>query len=269
MIEKESMMFDNLFTKKYVIIKNVSDSTIDGTKCRLVEYAMDYGNMSVSEAVSYGISLDMPKHFDWKICHTNKLPIYKSFVYTYKGVRYEYTLKVNELSEAKEIEKPENISEDAYNLLIEEMQAQGSFSNCFSTASIDEKEKCISKTAFEYKTPKLCKLAGNQRDPCIVRLVPFIKNEGLCSEIESADFRDDCYIEMAGATKNSSYCEKVKIEEKVKQCLEAAKIKNEAINTSSTNTTNKSNETENNKTENNNNEINETLRKILEQVENS
>ena len=286
MIEKESAMFDNLFTKKYVVIKNVSDSTIDGVKCRLVEYAIDYNNMSVSEAASYGISLDMPKHFDWEICQTPKLPIYKSFVYTYKGVEYDYTLKAKELSEAREIAKPENLSEGAYSLLIDEMQAQGSLSNCFSM-NTTEKEKCISKTAFEYAMPELCKLAGNQSDACIVRLVPFVKDEGLCAEVKSTDFKDDCYIEMAGATKNSSYCEKVRAEAKVEQCLEAAKIKNETtetttgFNNSSANTTNTTNETaatnetgitnESNTSGNasgsESNKSNEIAKKILEQLE--
>lgn len=220
-IKKEEELFAKvLFPNRLITIKNVSEEEVDGKKCVIVEYSIDYTNMSVTDAARYGFSLNMPKHFDWKLCYADGIPIYKRVVYAYEGVDYEAKITIREFAGPSEITIPENLSEDAYGLFNSEIEAQQTLSACFEK-SREEKDKCVSLLAFRLYMPSLCELAGSQTDQCIIRMMPYLKNESWCLQMNYSGYRDDCYIELAGAWKNRTYCDYLVNQSKLELCLNA------------------------------------------------
>ncbi len=221
-IKKEEELFAKvLFENGLITIKNVSEREADGKKCTMVEYSIDYTNMSIADAEKYGFSPNMPKRFDWKLCHADGIPVYKRVAYAYNGVDYEAEITVREFSAPSEIAMPENLSEDAYGLFDSEIEAQQTLSACFER-SREERESCVSMLAFRLYMPSLCGLAGSQADQCIIRMMPYLKNESWCLLMSDSGYRDDCYIELAGAWKNSTYCDYLANQSKLELCLNAS-----------------------------------------------
>jgi len=241
--DRESGLFDEFFPKGVVSIKKVGWEEIEGKKCRMVEYSIDYTNLSVADATRYGIPLSMPRHFEWQICQADNMPVYKHMVYSYNGVEYDTRISIKEFSSPIEIIMPAELDESAYELFYDEIAAQQSLSGCFSKP-VSEREKCVSLAAFTLYKPSLCKSAGSQADTCIIRLMPYLKDENWCAQITGLDYKDDCYTELAGALKNSSYCERIANASKVDFCLNVSAVVLPPVNATegSANETGKSNE---------------------------
>ncbi|MEM3422289.1 MAG: hypothetical protein QXF35_03195 [Candidatus Bilamarchaeaceae archaeon] len=270
-IEKERTMFDEFFSKGYVVIKKVEETTKYGKKCIAVNYVIDYTNMSVSDATKYGISLDIPKYFEWSICEADGIPFYKEFTYSHKGVEYKNEFLIKEFGKPSQIIVPENLTDDAYSLLVTEMQVQNTFAECFTKTSKQDKEKCISLFAFKIANPSFCLLAGDESDRCIVRLIPYIKDESWCQKVQDSDFKDDCFIEVAGALKNSSYCQNITNAKKIEFCMNVS-VQNQSVKVEEEGHSNENQSQSNssiNTSKTNSSDHPEIIKRILDEIENS
>ncbi|MFH1221888.1 MAG: hypothetical protein V1492_02260 [Candidatus Micrarchaeota archaeon] len=207
---KEQFMFESLFQKGFVKINDVTDATVDGHKCRMVTYEIDYSYMTVDQAGEFGITPTSPKHFYWKICADSKLVYYKYFNYTYNGLPNDWEFKLVQFGPQDDINPPQNLSEDSYQLLIEEMQNKGAFTNCFRQLG-DDKDHCVAISALNLLEPRVCALAGGRTDRCYMSLMPLLLNESICTLIQDANFKDDCYIELAGGKRTGATAARLQI----------------------------------------------------------
>jgi len=219
MIESENSMINDLFEGGYIQINSVTDSEVNGHACKMVEYVIDYRDMSLSEAGKYGISPSSPKYFEWQLCADDEKVYYKYFTYTYGGKLHEWEFTLEEFGDAPEIEAPEDLMEGAYGILVEQMEKKGELTSCLNTETGSEKDRCIAKVALDVYSEELCGIAGDRRDRCLVSLMPYLLDESICEKITDQGFADDCYIELAGGKKDSSYCDNLVNESKVELCM--------------------------------------------------
>jgi putative hemolysin len=225
----DSLMESNLeqmdyFTEKgYVKFSpELTEKTVNGHRCTEVSYVTDLTNITAGESIRFGISLTSPKVFSWNMCIDNKTGIAytKHFNYSYVGRQHSWDFELidYEWYTTRQVIPPENITEGAYDVLLEESEWKNQLQGCYSGEE-DEKDRCVALLALQLKMKSLCDLAGERRDRCLVSVVPLTLDESICSEITDAGYRDDCYIEMAGGTKNSSYCSYITNSSKIELCM--------------------------------------------------
>jgi len=269
-IANENRMINELFNGGYIKINSVSDEEINGHSCRMVNYVIDYRDMSLTEAGKYGISPSSPKYFEWQLCADDEKVYYKYFTYTYGGKLNEWEFTLYEFTDASDIEAPETLEEGAYSILVEQMEKKGELTSCLNQKAGDERDRCIAKIALDIYSEELCGITGDRRDRCLISLMPFLLDEAICEKIIDASFKDDCYIEMAGGKKDSSYCENIVNESKTDLCTDVSREdygmdyepeSNETmVNETMTNVTVDINETE---------DTDSIIEDIFEQIENS
>lgn len=264
----EYNMMNNLLAGGYVTVHGITDATFNGKKCRMVSYAIDYSNMTITEAEKYGITSDAPKHFEWKVCVDNqtRMVYYKYFDYVYSGVPYYWEFKLSQLGSPEAITAPAGLSDAGYPLLVDEMQHKAELVNCFRLTG-DDKDKCVAGIALNLVNKNLCEAAGARRDRCLVSITPFLKDASVCTSIQDSSFKEDCYIEMAGATKNSSYCGQVTTPAKLELCMNASKIIPVDNSTIVANTTLPANASGNTSTYGNSSATNTYIQDLLNQLE--
>lgn len=203
------------------------DPTLGGTSvnnhpCMEITYALDFSNMSVTEAARFGVSSTTPNAFNWSMCVDNATGYLweKSFNYTYAGMLHTFTVDmVSYNSVPPAITAPENLSGDAITPLLAEKDQQVQMANCYTTKQGDALDECLATFALNNHRKDLCEFAGGRRDRCLVSLVPVTRDVGICPTIISPSYKDDCYIELAGAYKNSSWCGNVQNASKTDFCM--------------------------------------------------
>jgi hypothetical protein len=192
-----------------ILDPSLRNGSIGGHRCTVVSYLLDFGNMSVDEAATFGVSSTTPKTFNWSVCVDNATGYLrgKSFNYTYGGMlhSYEYDL-VSYAPASSPITPPQDLSGDVMTPLLGEMNLQLQMANCYTTKQGDALDECIATFALNNNNKALCEFAGGRRDRCLVAFVPVTRDVSICPAIESQPYKDDCYIELAGAYKNSSWC---------------------------------------------------------------
>ena len=214
----------------YVIFSNmIEEKTVNGHRCTEISYVTDLRNLTMGEAERFGIPLNAPKVFSWNLCIDNNTGIAysKHFNYSYQGKQYysDFELLDYEWYTNKKVVPPENITEGAYDVLLEESEWKSQLQGCYIGAE-SEKDRCISMIALQLKIKSLCDLAGERKDRCLVSVVPFILDESVCTEITDSAYKDDCYTEMAGGTKNDSYCSMIVNATKVEFCMNISQPEN-------------------------------------------
>lgn len=203
-----------------------SPGTVEGRPCTLVSYALDFSNMTVDEASRFGVGMNTPRAFSWRMCIDNSTGYVweRSFNYTAAGSQHGYTSTMLSFSPgpAAIAPPPENLTGDVVDILLEEKEQQIRLANCYLSKQGDELDRCIASIALDIRMKGLCDYAGGRRDRCLVSLVPVTKDEGLCKAIESVSYRDDCLIELAGAFRNSTWCSSLQNASKTEFCLGVA-----------------------------------------------
>lgn len=264
----EEVRVDELFDGGYLKINNVENDEINGHACRLVEYVIDYREMSITEAERYGISPSSPKYFEWQICADDEKVYYKYFTYTYGGNLHEWEYTLFELDDAEVIEAPAELEQGAYDVLVEQMVKKGELTDCLNNEKGAERDRCVANVARDVYSEELCEVAGDRRDRCLVSLMPFLLDEAICEKIVDQSFADDCYIEMAGGNKDNSYCDSILNESKIDICMNVSRedygmdyeIEEEMNETAV-------NETETNESSGESTETSEIIQEIFEQIE--
>lgn len=197
------------------------EKSVGGHACTEFSYSFDFTNISLYDASRFGIGTSTPKQFRWVMCADNATgEVYEKHVtYSQNGVDHEneFTLLSSEWGTARAISAPENLSEGAVELLMEEKLRQNTLSGCYQKSG-DERDRCVALLALDLRNRDMCGLAGGRKDRCLVSLVPFLREAGICTEISDQSFRDDCYIEMGGATGDESYCGMISEQEKKDYC---------------------------------------------------
>ncbi len=227
-IESESRKITAFLEKGYLTLSpETPEKTVSGKTCNEVNYAIDYTNMTVSEASNYGVSPYGPRRFEFAICVNNKtgLAHSKYFNYTYQGIfhEWEFQLLDADWSPSEEIAPPENLTEGAYDIILEEAGWQNELRSCFDRTE-ESRDKCVHDLAITLKMKGVCELAGERRDWCLVSVVALSPDETICPEITNAAYRDDCYVEIAVATKNQDYCSMVADAAKKEDCINASTV---------------------------------------------
>lgn len=222
-IANEEVRVDELFKGGYLKINSVEDGEVNGNTCRMVNYVIDYREMSITEAEKYGISPSSPKYFEWQICADDEKAYYKYFTYTYGGNLHEWEYMLYELDDAEAIEPPVELEQGAYTVLVEQMEKKGELTNCLNNEKGAERERCVANVALDIYSEELCEVAGERRDRCLISLMPFLLDEAICEKIVDESFADDCYIEMAGGKKDDSYCDNIMDESKIEMCMNVSR----------------------------------------------
>lgn len=227
-MEEEIGRLDYFLEKGYLVFSpETPEKTVNGKKCDEVSYVIDYTEMTVSEATRYGISLSAPRFFEFSFCVDNAtdLAYRKYFNYTYQGMFHEWSFELlgADWSPAEEITPPENLTEGAYDLLLEEKGWQAQLQNCLSYTG-ESRDECMHELALTLKNKKICEMAGERRDWCLVTVVGLTADETICPTIVNASFKDDCYIEVAGNKKDSSYCSMIVDSEKAEYCMNVSQV---------------------------------------------
>ncbi len=209
-IERNAEQMDYFMEKGYVIFSpEVTEKTVSGRGCAEINYVTDLTNITVGEADRFDISLSSPRVFSWTMCIDNRTgeAYHKRFNYTYQGRPHywEFTLIDHEVYTNKQVIPPENITEGAYDVLLEESEWKSQLQRCYSNEP-SGKDRCIANIGLQLKMKSVCELAGERRDRCLVSIVPLTLDETICPTITDAGYRDDCYVELGGGTKNDSYC---------------------------------------------------------------
>jgi hypothetical protein len=193
-----------------------------GDSCTQISYVIDYTNATFEEMSRFGIVLGGPSHFETTTCIENQTgEIFESFFnYTFLGKlrTNRFVLISSDFDSAPLIIVPTNLSSGAVDVLLDENNYKTQLVSCYLKSS-SEQEKCIAMLALQMKNTDLCDHAGSRRDRCLVSIVPITKDTGICSKINSADYKDDCYIELGGAYKNSTWCDNVVDSTKKQFCL--------------------------------------------------
>ena len=222
MTNEEGVVKD-LFSGGYLVINDVTDDEINGHACRMISYVIDYREMTVSEAGRYGIGPGSPKYFEWQICADDEKAYYKYFTYTHGGKLHEWEFTLSELEEDASIGAPEELTEGAYDILVEQMSKKGELTNCLNNMAGEDRDRCVAKVALDIMSEELCEVARDRRDRCLVSIMPFLLDETICEKIIDESFGDDCYIEMSGGMKDNSYCDNIVNESKIELCMDVAR----------------------------------------------
>ncbi len=222
-IEMNMEQMDYFMENGYVEFSPVLvNKTVNGHGCTEISYVTDLTNLTVGEAARFSISPTSPKVFSWNMCIDDKTGIAysKHFNYSYRGKQYywDFELIDYEWYTNKQITPPENLTEGAYDVLLEESEWKNELQRCYS-GDEEDKDRCISLVALQLKMKSICDLAGERRDRCLVSIVALTLDESICMDISDAGYKDDCYIEMAGGTKNSTYCSMIANSSKVELCM--------------------------------------------------
>jgi hypothetical protein len=200
----------------------LAPKAVEGKACTSLAYALDFSNMSISEAARFGVGITTPKVFSWEMCVDNATgyAVQKSFNYTYEGIPHSYLFTlVSYVPQPAPIAAPENLSGDVITPLLNEKEQQIRMANCYTSKQGDELDKCLATIALDNRRKDLCEYAGGRRDRCLVSIVPVTRDQAICAAIASDSYRDDCYIELAGAYKNSSWCASVRNTSKTDFCM--------------------------------------------------
>ncbi len=221
-----------LMDKGYLTLDpSVTDSSAGSNPCRMINYTIDYSNLSLDEAAKFSIGSSSPKVFHLSSCVDNAsgLPYFSNLSYVdNQNVSHISTVSVVSFSKgAGPIVPPQNETGDAVGVLSAEKQQQINLATCFTSKTGPDREKCVSDLSLNLLRKDLCDLAGSRRDRCLVQLVPLTKDTTICTEISDPSFKDDCYVELAGAYKDSSWCAQIVDTSKLPECQDAAKPKNE------------------------------------------
>ncbi len=228
-----------LIDKGYLtMVPGVTESSVGSNPCRLINYTIDYRNLTLDEAAKFSIGSSSPKLFYLSSCIDNAtgLPYLSTLSYQdNQGVSHNSSVTVLSFrNSANPIMVPQNETGDAVGILSAEKEQQINLASCFTNKTGADREKCVSDLSLNLHRKDLCDLAGSRRDRCLVQLVPLTKDQTICAAISDPSFKDDCFVELAGAYKDSSWCAQIVDTTKLPECQDAAKPKNE---TNMTNTT--------------------------------
>ena len=226
-IEKNRMDINYLLTWGYISLDpEVKNRTIGNKDCAGIEYTLDFSDISLSEAARFGISSTSPRLFMRTMCINNDTgSIYEETLdYTFEGIvhTYKFQLLSFKPDSAGAITPPENLSEGAVDILLQERKQQIKLAECFTAKEGEERERCIATIALELQRKDICEIAGERRDRCLVSIVPLTKDETICTAITDLSYKDDCYIELAGAYKDSAYCSNIQDASKLAFCMEVS-----------------------------------------------
>lgn len=235
-------LFENGYMK---IIK-----TQDKQECTEMEYVLDFSNATINDGARFGIGLNSPKKFEYKICidkNTNQTRM-KEFNYTLPQDQsfhyFKYTLKNSTFADSQ-IQLPQEIGSggEAQRLLYQEKTVQAEITKCLIMKTNQEKDSCLNKKAIEMRMPLLCELSIERKDRCLISTIPVLALESSCQKIENVSILEDCYIEMSGATNNQEYCQRINSSEKRAQCMQIyevatnrTQVQNQTMPTNSTST---------------------------------
>ncbi len=222
LIEKNNVDMQFLLANRFV---KLDPEIIEKAECSQISYVLDFTDISLREAVRFGIGSNTPKIFNWTMCINNNTGYVheKAFSYIYEEMLHTYSYKLESFqTTAPEIEPPADITTGAIAKLRNEREQSVKLTACFTDKQGAERNKCVSDLALVLRRTDLCDMAGERRDQCLVSLVPFKKDESICTSIVGISFKDDCYIELAGANKNESYCSNLQNQSKMELCIEAA-----------------------------------------------
>ncbi len=231
-IDQATSNVQYLLSKGYLSVNpNVSDSSVGSVPCELVNYTIDYRNLSLDEAAKFSISSSSPKLFYLSSCIDNSsgLPYLSTLSYAdVNGIGHSSNVTVLSFqNSAQPIVLPQNETGDAVGVLSAEKEQQINLASCFTNKTGSDREKCISDLSLNLLRKDLCDLDGSRRDRCLVQLVPLTKDATICTAISDPSFKDDCYVELAGAYKDASWCNQVVDTSKLQECKDAAAPKNE------------------------------------------
>lgn len=219
----EKTMDDAEYFERYGYLEygsNLTPEYYDGKKCLEFSYRFDFRNMSVYEAARFNIGPNTPERFNYTMCVENSTGniLHKEAEYLSDGKinRNMFDLIEADWDTGKELVIPRDLDDDAIWLLAESNRHD--ISTCYRKEE-EEKNRCIAVAALTLKDAKLCDLAGERKDRCLVSLVPLTKDGTICEEINDPEFKDDCYIEMGGATGEEQYCAMIDDWEKKEFCM--------------------------------------------------
>lgn len=224
-LEEEKEKLDYFYEMGYLKFKGMNDSTVDGNPCREIEYEIDYTNISLADANKYGIAPASPKHFDFVVCidEDTGLVYSRELTYVYEGEKWDYSFKLvdAEWNTTRTITPPAELSEGAYEALIEEKGWFGMYQQCKEDYTGEVRDNCISDIGTILKSKKVCDMAGTWRDRCLLTVVALTGDEEICPSMEDMEYRDDCYIELAYYTKDETHCASILNVSKKEICIEA------------------------------------------------
>jgi len=225
-ISQRKQKMDFLFEEGHAVMSpDVEVKTINGKTCEEINYLIDYSTLSVVNANRYGIAAGLGKE-NWTMCVDSAagLAYYQSASYSYLGMPHEFYIELLEADwNPADMTVPENLTEGAYGVLLEEKGWQAQYQDCEAYQG-ETKDNCITDIATILKSKKICELAGSWRDKCLLIVVSLKPDESICTTIEDSSIVDDCYLEMAYATKDSGYCSKIVDSAKQEDCINEASV---------------------------------------------
>lgn len=229
-IEKDIRDYEYLIKQKAITFGHVSKKKIGDKECEEVSFKIDYNNLTLEDAVRFGITQNSPTKIHGEICYDEhaKEVYEKIFTYKYMGKERttEFTHIFSDWNFSEEISVEKNLTEGAVELLFDANEKQNEFLACLELEGI-EKDKCVYSMALSYDYEKLCKYAGERADICKMNFAIANSDLGKCSLIEGKTVKDDCYLEIAAKDKDPLICERMEDKTRVPKCVELATKKDE------------------------------------------
>ncbi|MDD5171412.1 MAG: hypothetical protein PHF60_00045 [Candidatus ainarchaeum sp.] len=222
-LAKAESDLQTLLDKEYLQLDTgIVDSSVGSVACKQLSYVIDYTNATVGDAAKYGIGADSPKLYYVTRCIAENGLAYDTTLRWYdKGINNTRVMRVLSFREnaTTAITPPAELVGDAVEVFRQEREWWIDLATCHTDKQGDDRDKCVSEIALKLQRKDICELGGARRNLCLLSIVPYTKDETICTAISDQSFKDDCYGVLADVNEDSSYCARIQNASKVQTCI--------------------------------------------------
>ncbi|MEM2948498.1 MAG: hypothetical protein QXG02_03125 [Candidatus Anstonellales archaeon] len=206
--EKEKKRLELLEKSGGLSIHSVEESEINGRRCTLIRYSVDYTKLSINDLEAIGLSPSDPlvsivktQNITSCIAETGET-LSKQFSYYYSGQYIEEGFVV--VDSNYETPNIPPIPNEFTNLSYLFQRHYNIFDEYLTCLQSNKKDKCILTVAVHNHIPGMCEYAEN-KTACYSGYVSFTFDPALCEKFEPP-MKDDCFYTIALSTKNQTMC---------------------------------------------------------------
>ncbi len=217
-----------------------TQTQIASRKCNMIEYQLDYSNLSDETLLELGLNRTDPvvsvfKDFVVKECFDSETGVSLLTQLKYRTVfgeeqmqEYKLEYDIFETQTDQEFDIPDS------NATLEQIEQIGLQMEELKTRidkCIDEEQKtmedCLSLDAINNEQIRTCSFIEDKekRESCAMKLVFVLNRADLCEK--TGEQKDDCYLNYAYMNKDISYCTVIVDAQKREQCKNAMESLNQ------------------------------------------
>jgi len=215
-----------LITKGHVVFESaIEDKIVSGVACRQVTYDIDYSNATVDDAARYGIGTASPKKYHLTVCVNPETALAYDTTLTYQDKGMDNTRVTRVVlfkASAGAITPPAELSGDAVGVFRKEREKWVELATCYTDKQGDDRDSCAADMALKLRRKDICELAGARKDTCLLSVVPYTRDQTICTAISDSAYKDDCYGVLGDVLKDSSYCAYIQDATKKAKCMEVS-----------------------------------------------